>query len=140
MHAGAGGYPHDMKEHEIVAAVAASAGIDDHELAERAVRATLTVLGSRLSGGQAANVASQLPAPLAEAMPSEAPGERFDLTEFYRRVADAERGTPDQARRHARAVLAALKAGLTGHEYDHLTAQLPADYADLLGTEPVHHH
>jgi uncharacterized protein (DUF2267 family) len=75
-----------MQQHEIVSAVAQSTGID-HDHAERAVRATLMVLGSRLAGGQTANVASQLPPALAEAMPAEGPGDRFDLAEFYRRVA-----------------------------------------------------
>jgi uncharacterized protein (DUF2267 family) len=45
-----------------------------------------------------------------------------------------------QARQHARATMAAVKAGLTGHEFDHVATQLPPDYADLLGTEPVQHH
>jgi len=130
-----------MKQHEIVSAVAQSTGISVHELAERAVRATLVVLGARLAGGQTAHLASQLPAAFADAMPSDGPGERFDLAEFYRRVAQAEGEgcTPEQARQHARAVLAALKVGLGGHEYDHMASQLPPEYADLLGTEPVHH-
>jgi len=88
------------------------------------------------------NLASQLPPALAEAMPAEGPGERFDLADFYQRVAEAEGDecTPAQARQHARAVLAALKVGLTGHQYDHMASQLPAEYADLLGTEPIQHH
>jgi uncharacterized protein (DUF2267 family) len=131
-----------MQQHEFVSAVARSAEIGDQESAERAVRSTLGTLGRRLSGGQTANLASQLPAAFADTMPAQGPGERFDLDEFYRRVAQAEgKGcTPQQARRHARAVLAALKVGLTGHEYDHLASQLPDEYADLLGTEPVQHH
>ena len=44
------------------------------------------------------------------------------------------------ARQHARVVLAALKVGLTGHEFDHMASQLPEEYADLPGTEPVQHH
>jgi hypothetical protein len=27
-----------------------------------------------------------------------------------------------------------------GREYDHLAAQLPDEYPDLVGTEPVRHH
>lgn len=102
----------------------------------------MQVLGAWLSGGQTKNLASQLPAELAAVLPVEGAGERFGVGEFYRRVADAEgeRYTEQQARQHARATLAALKATLTGDEYDHIAAQLPADYADLLGTEPVQHH
>jgi hypothetical protein len=38
-----------VKAHEITSAVQQSAGIDAHDHAEQAVRATLTVLGQRLS-------------------------------------------------------------------------------------------
>src|SRR5919198_6643416 len=115
-----------MQEHEIVSAVARSGRIADHDAAERAVRATLSTLGSRL-GSLPADIASQ---PLAGVLRSEGPGQRFGVDDFYRRVAKAEgRGcTVVQARSHARATLAALKAGLTGNEYDHLAAQLPAEY------------
>jgi uncharacterized protein (DUF2267 family) len=128
-----------MQEHEFVAAVAGSAGIS-HDAAERAARSTVLVLGSRLSGGQTRNLAAQLPGDLGKTLPAEGEGERFDAEEFCRRVAEAEGVTPQQARQHARATFAAMKAGLTGHEYDHVAAQLPPDYADLLGTEPVQHH
>jgi uncharacterized protein (DUF2267 family) len=131
-----------MQQHEIVSAVAASAGIGHHDDADRAVRATVQVLGARLAGGQPAELAAQLPAELAAQLPAAGPGERFGVDEFYRRVAAAEGGdcTARQARQHARATLAAFRAGLTGRGYDHLVAQLPDDYADLLGTEPVQHY
>lgn len=82
--------------------MAATAGLD-HEHAERAARATVQVLGSRLAGGQTSNLASQLPTELAAALPADGPGERFGVEEFYRRVAEAEGGTctEQQARQHA---------------------------------------
>jgi uncharacterized protein (DUF2267 family) len=128
-----------MQQHEFVAAVAGSTGISRDE-AERAVRSTVQVLGSRLSGGETRNLAAQLPADLAATLPAEGAGERFDAEEFCRRVAEAEGCAPQQARQHVRATFAAMKAGLTGHEFDHMAAQLPADYADLVGTEPVQHY
>lgn len=126
----------------MVAAVRETAGIDERERAERAVRATLGVLGRRLAGGESGDVASQLPSGPAEMLPAEGPGERFGVGEFYERVArdEGEGCTADEARRHARAVAAALKVQLSGGEFDQLAAQLPPDYADLLGTEPVQHH
>lgn len=131
-----------MRQDEIIAAIRESAGIEDRRRAEQAVRSTLGVLGRRLSGGEPGDVASQLPAGLADVLPREGPGERFGVAEFYDRVARDEGGgcTPEEARRHARAVAAALKVQLTGGEFDQLAAQLPPDYADLLGTEPVQHH
>ncbi len=130
-----------MKEHEIISAVEQSAELDTPEHAERAVLATLGVLGSRLAGGETSDLAAQLPPGLAEVLPASGPGERFGLDEFYQRVAATEgRGcTVEQARQHARAVLAAVKAGVTPNEFEHLIDQLPDEYADLLGTEPVQH-
>jgi uncharacterized protein (DUF2267 family) len=128
-----------VKAHEITSAVQQSAGIDTHEHAEQAVRATLTVLGQRLST-EAGDLAAQLPSEFAECLRGGGQAERFDLEEFYRRVA-AEEGhgcTPEQARQHARAVTAALREAVGG-EYTDLLAQLPGDYADLMHTENVQH-
>ncbi|WP_158851313.1 DUF2267 domain-containing protein [Saccharothrix deserti] len=130
-----------MKEHELVSAVRESTGIGSTDDAERAVRATLQVLGRRLTGGETRHLASQLPPALSSALPEEGAGERFGVEEFYQRVA-AEEGrdcTPRQARQHARAVVTALRNTLPQGEVDDFAAQLPADYADLLSTGPVHH-
>ena len=128
-----------MKAHEFVSAVQESARIPDHEHAEQAVRATLAVLGQRLST-EAEDLAAQLPPELAEAMPTDGSVERFGLGEFYDRVAEKEgRGcSPEQARQHARAVTAALREAV-GPEYCHVLDQLPGDYADLMHTENVQH-
>jgi uncharacterized protein (DUF2267 family) len=128
-----------MNADQIVSAVRESAGIDSHEHAERAVRATLTVLGQRLST-EASDLAAQLPPELAACLPADAAVERFGLGEFYERVA-AEEGqgcTPEQARQHARAVTAALRETV-GAEYLQVLDQLPGDYADLTHTENVQH-
>ncbi|MDQ0381811.1 DUF2267 domain-containing protein [Amycolatopsis thermophila] len=132
-----------MKEHEIVAAVRRTAGLEDAEHAAAATRATLTVLGQRLAGGEPGDLAGQLPGGIREALPSTGEGARFGVEEFYRRVMDEEgRGcTQDGAREHARAVVAALKAGVSQGEFDDLVQQLPAEYRDdLLSTAPVTEH
>jgi uncharacterized protein (DUF2267 family) len=126
-----------MKEHEIVAAVRKTAGIDDPEQAASATRATLAVLGRRLAGGEAGDLSAQLPSGIDEALPAVGGGETFGVEEFYRRVAESEDCTQDAARQYARAVVAALKAGVTRGEFEDLKAQLPADYReDLLTTAP----
>lgn len=128
-----------MKEHEIVSAVQQSTGIGDQASAERAVRATLKVLGSRLAGGEAHDVAAQLPPGLAEVLPAEGPGERFEVDEFYRRVAAEEGADVGVARQHARAVAAALQAAITDGELRDLQSQLPDSYTELFATAgPVH--
>jgi uncharacterized protein (DUF2267 family) len=131
-----------MQEHEFVAAVKESLGLPDNQSAERAIRATLTVLGQRLEGGEAKDLASQLPGGLADALPNEGAGERFDVDTFYQRIADQEGDgvTVAQARQHARAIAKGLETALSDGEWRNFTSQLPEDYRDLLGTEPVENH
>jgi uncharacterized protein (DUF2267 family) len=130
-----------MQETQLLSAVRDTAQLPDQEQARDAVRATLTVLGQRLAGGEPHDLASQLPKGIADALPERGAGERFGVDDFYQRVADNEAGerTPEEGRRHARAVMAALKAGLAGREFDHVVEQLSPDYADLVGTGPVQH-
>ncbi|MFP5022368.1 DUF2267 domain-containing protein [Pseudonocardia phyllosphaerae] len=129
-----------MQETEIVNAVVESTGTDT-DTARRGVQSTLEVLGQRLAGGESKNLAAQLPAELKNCLPADAPGERFDLAEFYRRVAKREGGvTEAQARQHARATMHAVTVAVTDAEIGHVAGQLPTEYADLLGTEPVQKH
>lgn len=123
-----------MKEHEIVAEVQKSTDIDSHEHAEQAVRAVLSVLGERLAGGEPKDLAAQLPPALAEAIPTQGQGDQFGLDEFYSRVAEREgRGcTPDAAREHTRATIAALKLAVTPGEFEEVADQLPKEYSELL--------
>ena len=128
-----------MNADQFVPAVRDSAGIDTREHAEKAVRATLAVLGQRLAG-EASDLAAQLPPQLVADMPTGPESERFGLDEFYRRVAAAEGHgcTEQEARRHARAVTAALREAV-GAEYLQLLDQLPDDYGDLTHSENVQH-
>lgn len=130
-----------MQQTEMLSAVQDTARIPDQEHARDAVQATLQVLGRRLAGGETQDLAAQLPPDLAQALPEQGAGERFGVDDFYRQVAEAEqRGcTPEEGRQHARAVMAAIKAGVTDGELEGIAAQLPPDYADLLGTGPVLH-
>jgi uncharacterized protein (DUF2267 family) len=121
-----------MNTEEFVSAVRASAEIETYEKAEVAVKATLTVLGQRLAS-EAAHLAAQLPPELAECLhPEDERVEKFGLAEFYERVARLEgaESDPRQARRHARAVTAALRASV-GDEYLHVLSQLPNEYGEL---------
>ena len=131
-----------MQEHEFVAAVKESLGLPDNPSAERAVRATLTVLGQRLQGGEAKDLASQLPGGLADELPDQGAGQRFDVDTFYRRIAEQEGDdvTVAQARQHARAIAKGLETALTDGEWQNFTSQLPQDFQDFLGTEPVQKH
>ena len=75
--------------------------------AERVVQSTLATLGERLSGKEADDLSSQLPAELSTQLESgnyaHEPGQ-FSLEEFYRRIAGREGGLdPEQSRERARA-------------------------------------
>jgi uncharacterized protein (DUF2267 family) len=129
-----------VKEREIARAVSELSGLGNTDHAADATRATLAVLGTRLAGGEPRHLAAQLPAGVAEALPAVGQGATFGVEEFYRRVAEAEgRGcTADGAREHARAVIAALRTGVSEGEFADLEAQLPNDFrTDLLSTAPV---
>ena len=128
-----------MQYEMFLSTVRDSAELPDQAAADRAVRSTLRVLGHRLAGGRPGNLAAQLPGDLGAALGSEGAGERFDLADFYRRFAD-DAGVPQpQARRNARATMAAISVAVTDEEYGKLAAQLPAEYADLLLTDAVRH-
>lgn len=128
-----------MKAHEFVSAVQDSARIPDRQPAEQAVRATLNVLGQRLST-EAEDLAAQVPPELADDLPTDGSVERFGLEEFYERVADREGGecSPEKGRQHARAVTAALRE-VVGPEYCQVLDQLPGDYGDLTHAENAQH-
>jgi uncharacterized protein (DUF2267 family) len=124
-----------MKSHEFIAAVKRAADLSSSEDAERAAVATLQTLGERLAGGEPFDLASQLPAELAEALPVIGPGETFGLEEFYRRVAVREGTDRETARRHARAVMSVLRQAISSGEWDDILAQLPKEYNELTTVE-----
>lgn len=124
-----------MQYDEFIASVRNRGELNDHEHAEQAARATLTVLGQRLAGNEPENLAAQLPGELKGLLSQHAgAGERFDVDTFCARVADEEgRGCgPDQARNHAQAVLSTMVDAVSAGELHDLSAQLPAGYGALL--------
>lgn len=124
-----------MKYEQFVRQVEARGSFESRDHAEKAVRATLSVLGTRLGGGESKDLASQLPPEVGAALPATGGGERFDIDEFLRRVAEQEGAgcSPDEARGHARAVLNTLSESVTEAELDDVRAQLPEDIRSLVG-------
>lgn len=132
-----------MQYDTFLSTVRDSGELPDQDAAERAVRATLRVLGERLAGGLPGNLAAQLPGELGGALPEQGAGERFGVEDFYRRVAEAEGAgvAESDARRHARATMATIAVAVPDEEYGNLAQQLPGDYTDLLQTDDsVQHH
>ena len=113
-------------------------GIDTREHARDATETTLRVLGERLTAEEDGDLAAQLPPEIGAYLTAEGAagtGERFDLDEFYRRVAEREGHdcTPSQARDHALAVMTTVVDLVSQGEVEHLASQLPDDYRELLG-------
>jgi uncharacterized protein (DUF2267 family) len=127
-----------MKDDELISAIRKNSDLDTPHDLEKAAHATLSVLGQRLAGGQPLHLGAQLPKTFADDLAVEGEGERFSLDEFYDRVARAEGTDKDNARRHARAVMAGMKSAVDRNEFEKMLSQLPSDYADLVGTGPVH--
>ena len=102
--------------------------------AERAARATLETLAERISGGQARDLASELPQDVRGWLLSGGgDAEPLDAREFVRRVAEREGVDTDTAERHTRAVMVALARLVRHDEVADLLAELPADYQPLFG-------
>jgi uncharacterized protein (DUF2267 family) len=104
------------------------------ETVERVERATLETLADRISGGEAQDLASQLPQPLKEPLqkPREE-AERFDVDEFVRRVAERGHVDPEEARNGAAAVLVTVREAVTPGEFDDVLSQLPQEFRELVG-------
>ncbi len=112
-----------MNYDEFISQVQRRANLDSREEAERATRATLETLGERLAGGEAKDLAAQLPPELAQYLQQAYTGsqrEGVDLTE---------------STYHARVVIALLSEAVTLGEIEDVRAQLPEDFARLFEVE-----
>lgn len=124
-----------MRYDEMLARVREELGLPDQEHADKAIRATVQVLGERLSGQEPANLRDQLPAELATELPTTGDGQSFDADEFIRRVGEREGlgCSQDQLRQHAQTALTVVLGSVSGEERDDVLAQLPQDVRALAG-------
>jgi uncharacterized protein (DUF2267 family) len=107
--------------------------LTDTEMATILSRATLQVLAQRISGGEARDIARQLPPDLDQALqPEREHAEPFDLEVFIQRVADRALVDFDAARAGVRAVFQTLREAVTGDEFEDMLAQLPREYTELV--------
>jgi uncharacterized protein (DUF2267 family) len=116
-----------MTYDEFIDAVAEHGDLSREE-AEEVTHATLQTLAERITGGEADDVASQLPKRLQDPLRNtNEQAETFGLEEFKRRV--SERGAEvDDTADAIRAVMTTLREALTGGEFDDLMDQLPDEF------------
>ncbi|MBA2442411.1 MAG: DUF2267 domain-containing protein [Rubrobacter sp.] len=124
-----------MQYSEFVQRVKDRIGITSTSEAEIAINATLTTLGERITGGEANDLAAQLPEELKDPLTSSSSSEAedFGLAEFYRRVTEREGLSVKESTEHARAVMGALSEAASGGELRDVQSQLPKEFDPLFG-------
>lgn len=117
---------------EFIDAVASRVGVSP-EQATTLSRATLETLAERLSGGEARDLASQLPKGLQECVrkPREA-AERFGLAEFIRRVSLRAGVDIALASDATQAVLTTTRESVTEGEFEDVMSQLPKEFGEIV--------
>lgn len=124
-----------MDHDEFIGQVQQRGRLDSRGAAEQATRATLQSLGERLGGGAPSNIGAQLPPEIGRYLSEQDDrSERFDVTQFYERVAERETSGIDapQAALHSRAVLSVVRDAVDASLFDKLEQQLPPELQDLL--------
>ncbi|MEW5810467.1 MAG: DUF2267 domain-containing protein [Actinomycetota bacterium] len=120
-----------MQYDEFITRVAMNADLPQ-EQAATLTRATLATLADRISGGEAKDLAAQLPAPLQSALVStQENAQAFSFEEFVARTAGAASTDTDVAERAVDAVFVTLRDAVTPGEFDDVLSQLPADFHRL---------
>jgi uncharacterized protein (DUF2267 family) len=102
--------------------------------AEHVAHATLKTLADRITGGEAEDLAAQLPTPLKDDLHKEQENaEAFDVDEFVRRVSERAHVDESTARTGAVATMITVSEAVTPGEFDDITSQLPQEYRELVG-------
>ena len=126
-----------MKYDEFIAQVERRTGLDSRDAAIRATSATLETLAERLAGGEARDLASQLPPEIGVYLqqPFAGAGEPFSLDEFFQRVSNREGVSLADATYHARIIIALISEVVTMGEIENVRSQLPTNFRQLFDVE-----
>ncbi len=120
-----------MRYDEFVGQVQSRARLGTEGEAVRAIHATLETLGERLYGGEAHNLASQLPQEIGSYLEQPVINESFSLDEFFDRVSMREGVDLPVAVYHARVVVEVLMEAVSPGVLIKLLDQLPDEYNKL---------
>jgi uncharacterized protein (DUF2267 family) len=120
-----------VDDNDFLTLVATRSGMSP-EQATAVTRATLTTLAERIDGGEARDLADQLPAGLrAHAFGGSETAERFGLDVFVDRVSGRADLDAERARDGVTAVFDVLRDALGPSGYEQVITQLPAEYGDV---------
>ncbi|HET6268992.1 MAG TPA: DUF2267 domain-containing protein [Arthrobacter sp.] len=124
-----------MDFEQFVNLVANRADVAGWDRAQALINGTLRTLAERISGGEARDLAAQLPEEFKPSLSdAEETAETFTVDEFVRRVAERAGVGDDTALKGARAVMATVRDAVTSGEWDDIIAQLPKHYSELIGS------
>lgn len=130
-----------MQHDEFIGQVQHRAHLSSRGAAERATRAVLETLAERLDGGEAKDLAAQLPREIGLHLtrdPQRAwESERLSLDEFYQRVSERETVDLPAAVHHARAVMSVVSEAVSAGEMHDVRQQLGEAYAPLFDFEDL---
>lgn len=122
-----------MTHEQFIGLVQNRGHLDSRDDAERATRATLETLAERLAGGEADDLAAQLPREIGEYLRHEGQKfERLELAQFYERVSEREGSELSDAVHHAKSVVSVLREAVSAGEFADIEQQLPEEYRPLL--------
>lgn len=133
-----------MEYDDFISRVQERAELDSPEEAAAAVKATLGTLGEMLSAKERRDLAAELSKPLKDCLTlwmERPPKEhthphRFNLEEFYHRVAARSEVRRPAAVKHARAVIRVLQEAVSPGELRDILRELPDEYEPLLSGRP----
>jgi uncharacterized protein (DUF2267 family) len=121
-----------MQYDDFIDATAIRAGVSPDD-AEVISYATLQTLAERITGGEADDLASQLPVGLQDALQKDfEQAEDFGLEEFVRRVSLNSGTDTALAWQGVRAVMSTLQDAVSGGEFDDVMSQLPKEFATIV--------
>jgi uncharacterized protein (DUF2267 family) len=101
--------------------------------AELVTQATLMTLAERITGGEARDLAAQLPKELRPFLDkNREQAEGFDLDEFVRRVSVRAGLDRETAERGVRAVFQTMHVAVSGGEFQDVMSQLPKEFQQLV--------
>lgn len=128
-----------MKYADFVRQVAERTAGASLQQAQAITMATLRTLAERITGGEARDLAAQLPKDMQEPLTSgvQRPAERFELEEFVHRIAARAEVNFTMAREGVRAALLTLRGAVSAGEFDGVLAQLTDEYRELLRPQPA---
>jgi len=119
-----------MKYHDMIGALRRDTGMEREE-AEETLLFVLQALVDRITGEEADDLLSQLPAELKMAITVTPEAEPMSSTEFVQLVAGELGVDEEEARRRINAVFQVLKQTVTPGEYHDVLVQLPSGIAEL---------